>query len=195
MKRIIFIFGLGLMAFSSKAQELKFGFDYKMASLSGQQANYISATSYSGASISFISQRTENAALVFELGFNNFYEKKNRDTYTFGTVSLTGVQYRYLTSVPVLVSVNYGFLPDGPINPYLSFGGGFVYNEYRVEMGLYSLSDEAWKFAIKPEAGVLVGSGDTQLKLSASFLQNTFNQNDYNVSFFNYGIGLVKRIQ
>jgi hypothetical protein len=179
----------------SKAQELRFGFDYKIASLSGAQKNFIDATSYAGASFSLNSQQTENAAITFEIGYNSFYQKKNSDTYSFGTVSLTGVQYRYLTSVPVMVGVNYGFLPDGMINPYIGFGGGFVYNEYRVDMGLYSISDEAWKFAIRPEAGLLLGLGNTDLKLAASFLQNTFNGNEYNVSFFNYSIGFVKTIQ
>lgn len=41
-----------------------------------------------------------------DAGWNVFYEKKDYDTYTGGTESLSGIQYRYQNSVPLLASAD-----------------------------------------------------------------------------------------
>ena len=180
---------------NSFAQDLKFGFDYRMAAPLAEQGDYISKTSFSGAGFYMISEKTENLSFTFDIGYNFFYEKENKNTYEFGTISLTGVQYRYITTVPITAGVNYTFMPESSIKPYIGLGAGFVYNQLRLDMGLYNIQDEIWKFMVKPEVGILFAlNPNFDLKFSSNYNKSVFNSDEYPVTYLNYNIGFVSRI-
>jgi len=91
-----------------------------------------------------------------ELGWIVFYEKKDYDTYTEGTTSLSGTQYRYTNSYPMLVTFEYTLKPDEMLKPFVNLGLGTMYTRRDTDMGVWTLKQDAWHFALKPEIGILL---------------------------------------
>lgn len=123
---------------------------------SGDLGDYISKTSFRGAVFEYQRNISKNVSAGVELGWNTFYEKKDYDTYTFESASLSGIQYRYSNSFPILVTAEYNLKPDDMLKPYANFGIGTMYTKRNTDMGMWTLEEKAWHFALKPEIGMLL---------------------------------------
>jgi outer membrane protein len=128
---------------------------YDMSFGTGDLGDYISAPSFRGASAQYRYAVTHNILVGIDAAWNVFYEKKDYDTYTEGTQTLTGVQYRYQNEVPLLVAADYVFNPDKDFQPYIGVGIGTIYSERNTEMGIWVLETNPWQFALKPEVGFM----------------------------------------
>src|SRR5210317_1512788 len=89
-----------------------FSVQYDMSFGTGDLGDFISKGSFRGASLQYRYPATDNILVGGDLGWNVFYEKKDYDSYTVDTRTLSGVQYRYQNMVPILVSADYLFMPD-----------------------------------------------------------------------------------
>ena len=137
---------------------------YVMGFGSGDLGDYISKPSFRGAALEYQRMVSPNVSAGIEIGWNTFYEKKDYDTYTFETASLSGVQYRYSNIFPMLVTAEYNLKPDEMLKPYVNFGIGTMYTKRNTDMGIWTLEEKAWHFALKPEIGVLL-----EVNANASF--------------------------
>lgn len=167
-----------------------FSVQYDMSFGTGDLGDFVSVGSFRGASLQYRYPVTDNILIGGDLGWNVFYEKKDRDSYTVDTRTLTGVQYRYQNAVPILFSADYSFLPDNALKPYLGLGIGTMYSERIVHMGTWVLKQNPWHFAVKGEAGVMyeLPSGFT-FKLAGKYY-NAFKSGDLeNQSYFTISIG------
>jgi outer membrane protein len=90
-----------------------------------------------------------------DAAWNVFYEKKDYDSYTSGTQTLTGVQYRYQNQVPLLAAIDFVFMSEKKFQPYLGLGLGTMYSERSTQMGIWYVEENPWQFALKPEAGLM----------------------------------------
>ena len=61
----------------------------------GDLGSFISKASFRGAVFEYQRNINPNLSAGLEIGWNTFYEKKDYDTYTQETVSVSGLQYRY----------------------------------------------------------------------------------------------------
>lgn len=147
-----------------------FSIQYDMSFGVGDIGDYISAPSFRGASAQYRYAVSHNILVGMDAAWNTFYEKKDYDSYTSGTITLSGVQYRYQNQVPLLVAADYVFMPDKNFQPYLGLGIGTMYSERVLEMGIWSFEENPWQFALKPELGFLYQfAGSNALKLSAKY--------------------------
>lgn len=172
MKKIFFVLLVtGIIGITQlNAQENFFSMQYSVGFGTGDMGEFIEKTSWRGISFEFRNFVSPNVGLGIESGMNTFYENKDYDTYTDGTISLSGVQYRYINTVPILAAADYYFQPDAQINPFFGLGIGTIYNRRDLDMGLYTVEDEAWQFALRPELGVLVNvSEGLDLMLGAKY--------------------------
>jgi outer membrane protein len=136
----------------------------------GDLGDYISAPSFRGASLQYRYAVTDNILVGVDVAWNVFYEKKDYDSYTLDTKTLSGIQYRYQNEVPILVSADYLFMPDNKIQPYLGLGIGIIYSERIVDMGVWRFEEDPWQFALKPEFGLMYGfSNNTAFKLGLKY--------------------------
>jgi len=143
---------------------------YVMSFGSGDIGEYISKPSFRGAVFEYQRSINENVSAGIELGWNVFYEKKDYDTYSFETASLSGVQYRYSNNFPMLVTVEYNLKPDNMLKPYANLGIGTMYTRRNTDMGIWTLEEKAWHFALKPEIGVLLEvSPGAAFKIAAKY--------------------------
>jgi outer membrane protein len=143
---------------------------YDMSFGTGDLGDYISDGSFRGASFQYRYAVTDNILLGFDAGWNVFYEKKDYDSYTKGTQTLSGIQYRYQNEVPLLVSFDYLIMADGAVQPYIGLGIGTMYTERITDMGIWMIEENPWHFALKPEVGLMYEfSSGTAFKLGAKY--------------------------
>jgi opacity protein-like surface antigen len=141
--------------FSQDKAQSHFSIQYDMSFGTGDLGDYISAPSFRGASAQYRYAVAHNILVGIDAAWNVFYEKRDYDTYTSGTMTLSGVQYRYQNQVPLLVSADYVFTPDKDFQPYVGLGIGTMYTERVTEMGIWYVEENPWQFALKPEVGML----------------------------------------
>ncbi|MEA3479446.1 MAG: OmpW family outer membrane protein, partial [Bacteroidota bacterium] len=133
-------------------------------------SDYISKTSWRGALMEYRAAVRSNLLVGVDLGWNVFYERKDYDTYTVDTRSLSGIQYRYQNEVPILVSFDYLIATEGAVKPYVGLGIGTIYSERATDMNLYRLLEKTWHFGLKGELGVLYEiSYTTNIKFAAKY--------------------------
>ena len=159
----------------------------------GNTHDYIAKTSFRGFSLDYRYQVTENLAVGIGTGWYTFYEKKEYDTYTSPDNALTvsGLQYRYINSMPILVVGDYYFKPEEKLSPFVGLGIGTFYNIVTTDLGQYSFETRAWQFCLAPEAGVRVKFETVSGFFSLRY-NNNFESTDLEgQSFLSLNIGLM----
>jgi opacity protein-like surface antigen len=168
---ILIVFGLMLTSLNLQAQNKNiFSIQYDVAYSGGDLNEYISKPSFRGSSFQYRYLINENLSVGFDAAWNVFFEKKEYDTYTFGTHSLSGIQYRSQNQVPILFSSDYMIITDKKFKPYVGFGLGTIYSKRSTDMGIWSVLQEDWQFAIKPEGGVMAAISErAHIKMSVKY--------------------------
>jgi len=155
MKKIIFpITTLLLLVFSTvSAQRARTLLTYDVGFTMGDLGDFISKPSFRGVSLDFYNMVNEKLGVGGGVSWNVFYEAKDFDTYTKGTTSLSGKQYRYSNHFPMLAHVNYYLNPGQRFNSFIGLGTGVMYTRRNTDMNLYTIEQEAWQFALAPQIG------------------------------------------
>lgn len=147
---ILFIVA-GVPAFSQNITSLQ----YSMGFGTGDLGDYIGKPSFRGFTIDYRRLVQPNVGIGVDAGWNVFYAEKEYDVYTVENLSVGGRQYRYNNQIPLLFAVDYYLSPDDAINPFVGLGLGTMYSRRNTDMGQYTLEEDAWHFAIRPEVGLL----------------------------------------
>lgn len=195
MKKIIFltiIFSL-LVATKGYGQQGSYmSAQYEVSFGTGDMGDYISSASWRGFLIEYRGAVRSNLLVGIDVGWNVFYEKKARDTYSEGTASLTGVQYRYQNQVPILASFDYMISSDNALKPYIGLGLGTMYSERATDMNLYRILENCWHFALKGEVGLLYELSYTSSVKFAAKYYNAFKTNTLdNQGYFSLSLGMA----
>lgn len=165
---------------------------YSVGFATGDLGEYISQPSWRGMTIEFGKFLTPEISVGLEASWNTFYQEMDYATYTRGTESLSGKQYRYNYQFPILASFNYTLSGDEVLRPFASLGMGTMYSQRNTDMGQWRIREEAWHFALRPEIGILYEVADgTHIKLSGKY--NTgFSAGDLDTqSYFALNVGIV----
>lgn len=130
---------------------------YGMALPMGDTKDFISPTSFRGANIEFEKLVQPNIGVGFLVGWNTFYEAKDRATYSLNNGAITSNQYRYLNAIPIQATGKYYFgSDDAMIRPFIGMAFGTYYMEQRTDNGLFSTSNKGWSWSLAPKAGFLI---------------------------------------
>jgi hypothetical protein len=154
MKRII-TFTLLVLGIAGANAQSNFMISYPIAFPTGDLHTYTSNTSFRGISMEFNKATSPMTTAGLEVGWNVFYQHVDKKAYTDGTITITGVQYRYTNSVPIIVGAKHylGEKKKSGGQPYVGLGLGTVYSDRSTDFGLYRISTDAWQFCIRPELG------------------------------------------
>lgn len=157
----------------------------------GGLKDHVSNTSWRGATFEFHREVAESVTVGVNIGYSVFYERMPYASYSSGTATVTGVQYRYDNVFPMLVNAHYTF-GIGPVIPYVGVGAGTVYDLRNTDMGMYTVESKNWHFLISPEAGLIFDlSPDMSFKLNAKY-DNAFKIQDADgFSNLNINLGFV----
>ena len=153
MKKLLFILFIvvSVPSFSQNITSLQ----YSMGFGTGDLGDFIGKPSFRGFTIDYRKMVQPNVGVGFDIGWNVFYEEKSYAVYTDENVSLGGRQWRYNNQVPLLFAADYYLSPDEAINPFVGLGIGTMYSKRNTDMGQYTLEEDAWHFAIRPEIGIM----------------------------------------
>lgn len=189
---LVIVSALFCMTSLMSQDEGQLSIQYEMSFATGDLGEFISSASFRGGSIQYRYAITDEILVGVDAGWNVFHEKKESDSYSSGTHTLTGVQYRYQNQVPILISVDYLILSDQAFQPYVGLGIGTMYSERVVDMGTWRLKENPWQFALKPEVGLMYEmSRGSFFKLSAKYY-NGFKSGDLETQgYFTISAGLA----
>lgn len=194
MKRLIYTILFAVAAITvSNAQNSYVDVAYSMGFATGDMGDFIKKASFRGISFDYRYAFQPNMALGFNLGWNTFYEEKGTDTYTVDNASLTGKQYRYVNTVPMLATFTYLLSPDEFLCPYAALGIGTMYARRNTDMNLYTIEQEGWPFVLQPEVGVRLQAADNVgILVNVKYL-NGFKAGEFDdaQSYFTLNVGFA----
>jgi outer membrane protein len=194
MKKIYYIAIIAFLFIGNKgfSQQSYFSAAYSMGFAGGDLKDYVSKSSFRGGVVEYRGYVTNNVTAGVDVGWNVFYERMDYATYTKGTMSLSGIQYRTSNHVPLLLSADYMLKPDEVFNPYVGFGIGTMYSERETDMGMFQTSENTWHFALKPELGFMYAINQAaDLKVSARYYYGFKTNNMDAQSYFTINFGFV----
>ena len=184
--KIIFLFALGLFAASfAQAQkgETKLDISYNVAVPTGSFKNLVPSTSYRGFQGSILYGVSDKLSVGFGTGFQDFYQKYDRQTYKFSDGSDVSAVLTYsIQTIPVLAQAKYNFTPGAAVQPYAALGVGGNVVTYNQLLGEFGGNEAMFRFAARPEAGVFVPfkkGGQSGFTLGASYNVMPFSKDDF----------------
>jgi opacity protein-like surface antigen len=173
MRRVIAfaVFSLIIIGQNVYGQEMGYwSIQYSTGFGNGDLGEFISNSSFRGGLVEYRKPVRDNLYVGADIGWNVFYEKKDADTYTLDTESLSGVQYRTQNIIPILASAEYLFSTENALKPYIGIGIGTMYTDRTVDMGQWRFQQNPWSFALRPELGFLYEmSSSSSFKLAAKY--------------------------
>ena len=152
---LLVVFALVLtarQAFSQSTFAVQYAINFPLSNT----ADYIGATSFRGISLDYRYSIQPNIAIGIGTGWYTFYEQKDYGTYSNddGSLAISGLQYRYINSAPILLVGDYYFSPEEKFPLFVGLGIGITYNEVRTQMSQYYVHTDTWQFSLAPEVGV-----------------------------------------
>lgn len=125
----------------------------------------------------------DNLALGAGSGYQDFYQKKDRELYQLSDGSdISAVRSYSIQAIPILFESKWSFTPGKTVQPYvgLGIGGNLInYNDYLGEFG--SERKTSFGFAARPHAGVYIPfrkHGESGFTLSGSYSIMPFKTGD-----------------
>lgn len=193
MKKIFLAVLLTLMitATQVKAQGSLFSIQYSVGLGTGDLKEFNSAASFRGMSFEYRYLMQPSFSVGFETGYNLFYDRMDFATYTKGTISVSGVQYRYTHAVPVLAAFDYYLKPDGKIIPFAGLGIGTLYSYRDLDMGMFTLENDVWQFALRPQVGVLITTSTADFIVAAKYYAGLKANDTEGQQYFGLNLGIV----
>ncbi len=156
------------MPFLAAAQQAYTGISYNTSLTLSDTRDYIDNYSWRGASMEYNQFINENVTVGFFAGWNVFYQKLEGE-FTSGTRTASGTQQRYVNTLPILLESRYHVEPGNARAPYVGLGIGTMYKEQETRMGLFTVSDNGWQFALAPTVGFLLPIGSTAVNIGVRY--------------------------
>jgi hypothetical protein len=147
---------------SASAQQWLWGLSYGFATPTGNTKDF--ADDFSWRNFSVEGRRIdENRAMSLGLvaSWNVFFEKTDRTSVLPNVPGhVTGTQYRYINSWPILVNAHHYFGHPYRARPFIGINLGAYIIEERVEIGLVAAHETNVHFGGAPEIGFSVPRGN-----------------------------------
>ena len=193
MKKLFFVLlGLGMLASVPTQAQSSFAIQYSMGFTSGDTKGYVYSPSFRGVSLGYRYLVQPKVSVGIDAGWNVFYERRSYDTYTSGSNSLSGTQYRYINAVPVYVTVDYYLKPGEERGAFVGLGVGTLFNNRSTHMGIYALTQDVWAFALQPEIGYLTSANhDMDVVISGKYNLGFATSDQAAQSYFTLNLGFV----
>ena len=187
----IFILASGVQqSFSQSTFSVQYAINFPMSNTK----DYIEKTSFRGFGLDYRYNMTPNLAVGIGGGWYTFYEKKDYDTYTApgDELSVSGIQYRYLNAMPLVLAGDYYFSPEEKFSPFVGLGIGITYVELNTQMGQFDVEIDTWQFNLAPEAGIRFGVGPGVWGLLSARYNNNFETSELDAqSYLTLNVGLM----
>ncbi len=134
---------------------------------------------------------SNQASVGFSVGWQ-VYKDRLEGTFSLEGIDATGTQVRYVNTLPIMVTGHYYLGSPGNIRPYLGGGVGTVSSLQRVDLGLFSDSNNNWHFGFYPEVGVYIPlSFDMGLNLAAKYNYAIATSDSFDYTYLAFSVGFA----
>jgi hypothetical protein len=125
--------------------------NYEMLLPTSDTGDFVDGTSFRGFGVEGRWFTNRNTSVGYSLDWNVLHESTDR-AIVKNNVTLSGMQDRTINTFPFLVTAHRYM---GPQNMFFAgLGGGFYYEEQRLDIGIFSFDSEMWHLGVAPEIGV-----------------------------------------
>jgi hypothetical protein len=182
---------LGVLAFAQVAQsQTMYGPSFGLSqplSHTREFADDLSLRNLSGDLRVMLGGRTSLGALV---GWHVFHEQEELQSAVPGTTATaTGLQYRTVNAVPLMVSAHRYFGDALTRRFYIGAGAGATYTKTRLDVGILGSDADEWGFTVAPEIGYMRPfRGSAELLFSAKYL---WTSGDLGAQALVFGFGIM----
>ena len=200
MKKIlVLLFTFTLLSGVASAQEGgSVIFNYSVGFTAGSTKEFVSPVSSRGFNFDVRFNVRENISVGAIVGWNYFYEKKDRDVYEVTksdiTSDVSAVQQRFLNVIPLVAQGQYRLISgSSPIIPYAGLAIGGYHVDYEKYWSNILDEKESWEFGFAPHVGVLFPFASEQIGINVEVKYNyiNFSYNEVeNISYFDTNIGM-----
>jgi outer membrane protein W len=111
--------------------------------------------SWRGINVEYKKAIKENVTAGLSFGWHVFDEQTDEVVSAFG-VDISGDQFRYVNSFPMLLNVSYFLGKTGGIRPFIGADAGVYIMEHRLDVGLYTIHETNAHIGFAPEAGFAI---------------------------------------
>lgn len=195
---------LALAAAPARAQRTVVGVSYDWSMPMGDAGDFVDNDSWLGFSIDarYFGDRNARSSMGATFGYYEFYHMDPfASTINFGATAVTGQQYRHAFSIPLMLNFTGYFGADQyKARPYIGLNGGVSYIKQTVDVGIYTLTSDAWVVSAMPELGVVIPRGRNMINLHARYhvpfgSDNLFSNGGSGLSFqyLSIGVGFMGR--
>ncbi len=174
-----------------------FAFNYSMGTTFGSSNEFIGEPSFRGFNFDYRRKLNPNVSAGILLGYQHFYEKLDRDLYQAPNnpgVTISSVQSRLLSVIPVTIQGHYYFVNDSRFEPYLGFGIGVYKLEYEKWWGAAEDANDEWKLGMNGQIGTTFAITPDYFGINLGLVYHWVPSYEYNeidgVTFLNLNLGL-----
>jgi hypothetical protein len=170
----LFLFFICTLTRDGRSQHSTFSTQYTINFPLAPTKSFIGTPSFRGFTLDYRYHSNETA-FGLSTGWYVFYEEKDAESYTTSNGgTFWGKQFRYINSVPILLTASYTFTqPEKLFAPFFTLGFGTTYNRVEIDMNQYKSEDDTWHFTLAPEVGVeLSVDMDLSARVSARYNNN-----------------------
>jgi hypothetical protein len=167
-KCLVAAIALLLPGVASGQQSKWFGMTWSMSTPAGPTKTFVSDYSLRGIGLDW-RRVGGNKSFGLSLGWNAL-NQETFQTSSIDQVDVTGDQFRYINAYSILLSGHVYGGGSGRARPFLGVKVGTYYLERRVDVGLWTASDDNWHLGVAPELGFAVplrGSPDGEVFYTA----------------------------
>ena len=143
------------LAVSTAPAQTWYAFSYQPSVPLANTKEFADNFGWRGVGFDIKRQLKPNLAVGLSFAWHVFDEQTDEVISAFG-VDISGDQFRYVNSFPLLANVSYFFGTEGRIRPYLAANVGTYIMEHRLDIGLYTIHETNWHFGFGPEAGIAI---------------------------------------
>ncbi len=192
MMRLGVVLALTLVVTSNiQAQDWFWGITYEVSAGTGETKDFVSGLNFRNIAVDGRKTLGPNTSAGMHFGWN-ILTSQDEQTIQFNNAPITGgAQIRYITAFPIYANAHYYFGRRRGVRPYIGGNLGTIYEESRLDISVFALSDKTWHFAVAPEIG-LIFPVDWHIKAHLSARYNYgFKASNRTIGYFTIGLGLA----
>ena len=131
-----------------------FGMTWIMASPTANSKQFTNDYSLRGFGMEWRQFKGSTTSVGLSLAWNGLNEE-TLETSSVGQVDVTGDQFRYINAYSILLEGHkYLGSNQGSSRPFIGLKTGTYYINRRVDVGIWTVSDNTWHFGLAPELGL-----------------------------------------
>lgn len=193
LRNLVLVLGL-CTGMAASAQEGLWTFNYSVGLPLDKAQEFVNNTSFRGFSVDgrkFIPGKS--LSVGGRMGWQAFYEKRENQLESRPGGDAYGTQYRYANSFGFSFDTHYHLKPERELVPYAGLGIGTTYVKRRLDFGLWSFSEDSWRFTLRPDVGVLYNfpGTDMALHVSGSYYMNFKTKDQPEFNYIGIQVGLA----